>query len=512
MYKHGSALRWQQGSDASALDVLPALLTSFAACGKDVKELCLNGAQLPDAHCQALTNAVSRGALEQLCTLQLEQDEPYLPPVERMLGVILGRCRHLTSLNLSKPSLAGGGVAVCKLLRTMPPPSQPYSGLQTLCMRRWKLTIKELRALRNTLRTSTPALVKLDLSDWYWVWWEGDSHALVTDIIGAALSSGTLRELLMAASCELVEKYQSKSAVLLQSHSCTLVSLELQTLITFPRHLAPVLAHNVHLQRLDIVCGDVGDDTPEADRQAHTFHTQALLQALHGLTSLTSLDYDMQYNQHDPAATLRPLTKLTHLAIRSLNERVLGPHNAINMAATLSGMPHLRSLALRSCNRTNQLVGNLHAVVATDILQGCSTQLTSLVCLAIRVDAAQPFSEQAAAALQRLTNLRVLKLRGLAWRYGQCPSKYIDCASALAAVASALPHLTALEELDVGGETRDNSADADMAWLDVLDIVSAASKLPCLRRIALPYWLRDQDRLAFKQLLQTALPSLSVGV
>lgn len=384
MFKHGSALRWQQGSDASALDVLPALLTSFAACGKDVQELCLNGTQLPDAHCQALTNAVSRGALEQLCTLQLEQDEPYLPTVERMLGVILGRCRHLTSVNLSKPSFAGGGVAVCKLLRAMPPPMQPYSGLQTLCMRRWKLTIKELRVLRDTLRTSTPALVKLDLSDSCWVWWESDSHSLVPGIIGAALSYGTLPELLMAASCELVEEYPSKSAALLQSHSCTLVSLELQTLIIFPRHLAPVLAHNVHLQRLDIVCGNVGDDTPEVDRQAHTFHTQALLQALHGLTSLTSLDYDMQYNQHDPAAILCPLTKLTHLAIRSLNERVLGPHNSIDMAATLSSMPHLRSLVLRSRNRISQLVGNLLALVATDILHGCSTQLTSLVCHTMR--------------------------------------------------------------------------------------------------------------------------------
>lgn len=51
-----------------------------------------------------------------------------------------------------------------------------------------------------------------------------------------------------------------------------------------------------------------------------------------------------------------------------------------------------------------------------------------------------------------------------------------------------------------------------MAWLGVLDIVFAASKLPCLRRIAQPVGQRDQDRLAFKHLLQTALPSLSVGV
>ena len=110
------------------------------------------------------------------------------------------------------------------------------------------------------------------------------------------------------------------------------------------------------------------------------------------------------------------------------------------MADALRAMPHLRSLSLCSHYSDTEIMTG-HIPVVGVVLQGCSAQLTSLVCNGIIVEDDQPPQQlgRLSAALMRLTSLQVLQVPGLAHTYvGTCAKDQHAVAAAAAAVATVL--------------------------------------------------------------------------
>ena len=507
VFKHGTVLRWQASGTSGtlqALDLLPVLLSKFtAAGGSSITELHLDEAQLTDEHCQLLADAALSGALARLHVLTLAQSTPHSAMLQMMLGILLGHCRHLNRLDLSATSSLLEHCTGCKMLRAALPPSDPYIGLKVLRLARWSFTGEQLCALHDALLKSLPALIELDLRWWSWVP-EASSDAVRA--VGAALTSGNLKTLDVCCYNLAPDSLQAQAAQVLQSHTCTLTGMAVWNLIMLPQLLVPVLAYNSQVELLAFSCVSAPGDNAAARNS-----TQVLLQMLGRLTCLKVLDLEIQ-QAHDPAPALRRLTGLTELTISGLSEAgVLGPHNAGAMADALRAMPHLRRLSLCShCFDSGEVTGIIPAAVAAEVLQGCSAQLSSLECHVISVAAEQPSHQLArlSAAVRRLTNLKVLKVPNLVWNIEDTFAED-QYALAAAAVASALPSLPALTELDVGHRyehTQYSSTFRSAAF----SIVFSACLVPCLSHLTMPRWLSDADRAGARCLLKSSHPGMKV--